>query len=47
MKLFSSFNSLDSSLPFISFVVVVVVLTAIKEDIQEDKGYVGHMLSTS
>lgn len=46
MKLFSSFNSLDSSLPFISF-VVVVVLTAIKEDIQEDKGYVGHMLSTS
>lgn len=46
MKLFPSFNSLDSSLPFISF-VVVVVLTAIKEDIQEDKGYVGHMLSTS
>lgn len=45
MKLFPSFNSLDSSLPFISF-VVVVVLTAIKEDIQEDKGYVGHMLST-
>ena len=45
MKLFPSFNSLDSSLPFISF--VVVVLTAIKEDIQEDKGYVGHMLSTS
>ena len=46
MKLFPSFNSLDSSLPFLSF-VVVVVLTAIKEDIQEDKGYVGHMLSTS
>lgn len=46
MKLFPSSNSLDSSLPFISF-VVVVVLTAIKEDIQEDKGYVGHMLSTS
>ena len=46
MKLFPSFNSLDSSLPFISF-VVVVVLTAIKEDIQEDKRYVGHMLSTS
>lgn len=46
MKLFPSFNSLDSSLPFISF-VVVVVLTAIKEDMQEDKGYVGHMLSTS
>lgn len=46
MKLFPSFKSLDSSLPFISF-VVVVVLTAIKEDIQEDKGYVGHMLSTS
>lgn len=46
MKLFPSFNSLDSSLPFISF-VVVVVLTAIKEDIQEDKGYAGHMLSTS
>ena len=46
MKLFPSFNSLDSSLTFISF-VVVVVLTAIKEDIQEDKGYVGHMLSTS